>query len=143
MALHERVVNVAGLIAYENAHLRWPGVAHLRRVVDLAEPLAESPMETRLRLLLILGRLPRPLAQVPLFDERGRFLGRPDLYYPDQRLGIEYDGGTHRDSLAEDDRRQNRLVDAGYRLLRFTALDINRPDTVVTLVARQLRADSS
>jgi len=126
------------LEAHVDAHPRWPGIAQLRRVLDLAEPLAESPMETRLRLVLVLGGLPRPRAQVPLYDEGGRFLGRPDLYYPDHRLGIEYDGGTHRDSLADDDRRQNRLLDAGHRLLRFTAQDINRPDAVVGLVARQL-----
>jgi hypothetical protein len=74
-----------------------------------------------------------------LHDERGRFLGRTDLYYPAQRLGLEYDGTTHRDSLVEDNRRQNRLQAAGYHLLRFTAADINRtPDAVVALVARQL-----
>ncbi len=98
-------------------------------------------METRLRLLLVLAGLPRPHTQVPLYDDRGRFLGRPDLYYPDQRLCLEYDGGTHRDSLVEHDRRQNRLVNAGYRLLRFTAGDVQRaPDTVVTQVRAALAA---
>jgi very-short-patch-repair endonuclease len=144
MALHKRLVDLAGLRAYAAAHPRVQGVAQLRRVLDLAEPAAESPMETRLRLLLVLAGLPRPRAQVPLHDERGRFLGRPDLYYPEQRLGVEYDGATHRDSLADDNRRQNRLLDAGHRLLRFTAADINRtPDAVVAMVARQLRVDTS
>ena len=138
MALHERLVKVTELEARAAAHPRWPGTARLRRVPELAEPLAESPMETRLRLLLVLGGLPRPRAQVPLHDESGRFLGRPDLFYPDQRLAIEYDGGIHRDSLADDDRRQNRLLAAGYRLLRFTARDLDRPDAVVGLVARHL-----
>jgi len=42
------------------------------------------------------------------------------------------DSGTnHRDRLAEDNRRQNLLVGAGFRLLRFAATDIyNRPDVV-------------
>ena len=48
---------------------------------------------------------------------------------------IEYDGGTHRDSLVADNRRQNRLVNAGYRLLRFTAADVlSAPESVVSLV---------
>lgn len=99
-------------------------------------------METRLRLHLVLAGLPRPRAQAPLHDERGRFLGRPDLYYPEQRLCIEYDGATHRDSLAGDDRRLNRLLDAGCRLLRFTAADLaGSPNAVVAIVARQLRMD--
>jgi very-short-patch-repair endonuclease len=138
MALHKRLIDLAGFGASVAARAGAAGVVQLRRVIELAEPLAESPMETRLRLLLVLGGLPRPRAQMPLHGEHGRFLGRPDLCYPEQRLGIEYDGGTHRDSLADDDRRQNRLVDAGYRLLRFTAHDIDRPDDVVALVARHL-----
>ena len=60
---------------------------------------------------------------MPPADPRhqGRFLARTDLYYPDHRLTLEYDGGTHRESLVEDNRRQNRLLRAGFRLLRFTA----------------------
>jgi very-short-patch-repair endonuclease len=140
MALQRRLVKLAQLRAYAEAHPRTWGVAHLRRVLDLAEPASESAMETRLRLVLVLAGLPRPQVQVPLYDERGRFLGRPDLHYPEQRLGLEYDGATHRSSLAEDNRRQNRLQDAGYRLLRFTSVDVNRtPEEVVALVARQLR----
>jgi very-short-patch-repair endonuclease len=138
MALQRRLVELAHLREYVETHSRR-GVVHLRRAVELAEPSSESAMETRLRLLLVLAGLPRPRAQVPLHDEGGRFLGRPDLYYPEQRLGLEYDGATHRNSLVEDNRRQNRLQDAGYRLLRFTAADILRtPDAVVALVARQL-----
>src|SRR5215472_18073560 len=129
----------AGRVVPDNA--RAPqGHGALRQVIELAEPASESAMETRLRMLLVLAGLPRPEAQVPLHDERGRFVGRPDLYYPEHRLGLEYDGATHRTSLAQDNRRQNRLQDAGYRLLRFTAADINRtPDGVVALVTRQLR----
>jgi very-short-patch-repair endonuclease len=100
-------------------------------------------MESRLRMLLVLGGLPRPQAQVTLTDRRGRFLGRPDLYYPDHRLGIEYDGGIHRDHLAEDNRRQNRLISDGIRLLRFTAGDILRtPDVMLAQVKTMLRGSS-
>ena len=56
-------------------------------------------------------------------------------------LALEYDGGYHRENLTDDNRRQNRLVDAGYRLLRFTAADVlSAPDSVVTLVRRALSA---
>ena len=97
-------------------------------------------METRLRMLLVLAGLPRPQAQVPLYDHRGRLLRRPDLYYPEQRVGLEYDGGIHRDSLVEDNRRQNRLLSAGFRLLRFTAADVyNTPDAVVAQVDAALK----
>jgi len=88
-----------------------------------------------LRMLLVLSGLPRPQAQVKLHDDKGLFLGRPDLYYPTHRLALEYDGATHRTSLVEDNRRQNRLVNAGIRLLRFTAGDVlHNPESVVTQV---------
>jgi very-short-patch-repair endonuclease len=92
-------------------------------------------METRLRMLLVLNGLPRPEVQVTIRDDRGSFLGRPDLYYREHRLGLEYDGETHRASLVEDNRRQNRLLMAGIRLLRFTAADVlRRPDRVLAQV---------
>ena len=86
-------------------------------------------METRLRWLLIAVGLPRPQVQAKLS------FGRADLYYPSARLVIEYDGVNHRDRLVEDNRRQNLLQNAGFRLLRFTAADLaQRPETIVTLV---------
>jgi hypothetical protein len=140
-ALHDGLLDVSALCGWVDGHPRHRGVAFLRRVIDLAEPATESVMETRLRLLLVLAGLPRPQAQVSLYDNTGHFLGRPDLYYATQRLGIEYDGGTHRDSLVADNRRQNRLLNAGYRLLRFTAADVfSAPDSVTTLVRESLLA---
>ena len=60
-------------------------------------------------------------------------------YYPLHRLALEYDGSSHRENLTGDNRRQNRMVDAGYRLLRFTAADVlSAPYSVVALVRRAL-----
>jgi very-short-patch-repair endonuclease len=141
MALHRRLLQSDALRSWASAHPRYPGIARLRRAIELAEPATESVMETRLRLLLVMARLPRPLAQVRLYDEAGDFLGRPDVYYPLHHLAIEYDGAQHRENLTADNRRQNRLVDAGYRLLRFTAPDVlSAPDSVVALVRRALSA---
>jgi very-short-patch-repair endonuclease len=82
-----------------------------------------------------------PQVQVSLYDEQGSFLGRPDLYYPAARLGLEYDGASHRGSLPADNRRQNQLHEAGYLLLRFTATDVlNTPLAVVATVRRTLSA---
>jgi hypothetical protein len=107
---------------------------HLIERSGLAEP-AESPMETRLRWLLLKAGLPRPEVQKNLYDTNGRFVGRADLYYPAARLLIEFDGANHRERLVEDNRRQNALLGAGFRLLRFTAADLNqRPDAIVTQV---------
>jgi very-short-patch-repair endonuclease len=141
--LHAELVSMAELSRYVADHSGAKGIARLRRVLDLAEPEAESAMETRLRILLVMAGLPRPEVQVSINDERGRFLGRPDMLYRRQRLAIEYDGGNHRDRMVDDNRRQNGLVGAGYRLLRFTAADVyGAPDTVAMQVRHSLASPS-
>lgn len=136
-ALHAGRTTVDQLLAWTRLNPRRHGIRKLRRVVELAEPASESPMESRLRLALVLGGLPRPRVQVKVRDARGAVVGRIDLYYEAARLGIEYDGSTHRDSLADDDRRQNALLVAGITLLRFTSRDVYRdPQSVL----RQVRA---
>jgi len=140
-ALHKRLVTIAALTGWVATSAHQHGIKRLRTVLRYVEPKAASQMETRMRMRLVLSRLPRPEAQVPIYDGR-RFLGRLDLYYRDARLGLEYDGSTHKDSVAEDNRRQNLLLGAGVRLLRFTAGDIyNSPDVVVAQVRRELRRD--
>ena len=92
-------------------------------------------METRLRWLLLKARLPMPEVQTDLYDDAGELVGRADLYYPQAHLVIEYDGGNHRDRLVSDNRRQNSLIRAGYRMLRFTAPDVyGRPRAVANEV---------
>jgi len=134
MAIRLRRTTKPALRSYVSGVAGLPGARRLRRLIELAEP-AESPMETRLRWLLISAGLPRPEVQVDLRDGDGDFVGRADLYYRASRLVIEYDGGNHRERLVSDDRRQNLLINAGYRILRFTAADIHgRPEVVVDQV---------
>lgn len=114
-----------------------PGAALLCELAPVAAP-AESPMETRLRWHLLEAGLPRPEVQVELRDDDGQFLGRADMYYPAARLAIEYDEANHRDRLVEDNRRQNGLINAGFKLLRFAASDLNRPEVVATVVRQAL-----
>ena len=138
MALRLRKSNKDALREYVARAAGLPGVKRLRRLVELAAP-ADSPMETRLRWLLHCARLPVPEVQVKLYDTQSRFVGRADLLYRDARLVIEYDGGNHRDRLVPDDQRQNLIMNAGYRVLRFTATDIyNRPEVVVAQVRGSL-----
>ena len=132
-ALRRGLVNVSSLMAHRK----------LQRLAQSAAP-AESPMETRLRWLLLKSRLPRPEVQVDLHDADGAFVGRADLYYPQSKLVVEYDGGNHRERLIEDDRRQNLLVNAGFQVLRFTSADMaQRPEQVVDQVCRGLGRPSS
>src|SRR6266508_4822251 len=138
-AMHDRRVKLAQLTSWADANAGRRGIKKLRQVLQHVEPAAESPMESRLRMLLVLAGLPRPKVQVSIHDRWGRFVGRPDLYYPEHRLGIEYDGDVHRNTLAEDNRRQNRLLNTGVHLLRFTAGDVlGNPESVVSQVSAYL-----
>ena len=139
MALHAGIVQLPDLQKHVAANSGAKGIKRLRRAVGLADAKSESPMETRLRIYLHRGRLPRPSVQTQLSDERGNFLGRVDLYYPDRRLAMEYDGATHKDSIEADLRRQNALLTAGYHQLRFTSADLRRPDSVVAQVRHARR----
>jgi very-short-patch-repair endonuclease len=135
MALHAGLVSHTKMSEWIDSCRGRKGVAAARRVLELASRAAQSPMETRLRMLLVLRGLPHPEVQVTIRDHDGSFVGRPDLYYPDHRLGLEYDGETHRVSLVADNRRQNRLLMVGIRLLRFTSSDVMRlPQSVVAQV---------
>lgn len=134
-SLHQRRVSLAMVCGYFEERGRWPGGRRAARALELADPRAESPMESRLRVLLVEGGLPRPDVQLWVGDRR------LDLAYRQARLGIEYDGDGHRERLADDNRRQNWLLAQGYVLLRFTAADVyQRPAAVVAQVAQQLAA---
>ena len=142
-ALYRRLVTPHELREYVGRTSGVRGLPQARRFIELVEPDVESPMESRLRMILVLGGLPRPEVQVELRDGRGSFLARPDLLYSAARLAIEYDGTTHRDNLVADDRRQNRLQRAGYQLLRYTSPDVfNRSREILEEVRAQLRARS-
>jgi very-short-patch-repair endonuclease len=136
MFLHAGIVDLRALTHYVDNNAGTKGIKRLRRAVAVAESRSESPMETRLRLALLKGRLPRPCVQVDLCDASGRFLGRVDLYYPDVRLVIEFDGQDHKERLAADLKRQNALLNAGYRVLRFTASDFRAPDAIAAQVSQ-------
>ncbi len=117
------------------------GSARARAVLPLADPRAESPMESVLRWLLHVARLPRPELQVDIRDGSG-FVGRADMAWPDRRVLVEFDGDLHRgrDVFVQDLRRQNRLVAAGWTVLRFTSADVlGRPDDVVAAIRAALR----
>src|ERR1700687_2900917 len=110
--LHARLGVIADLRSDAAKQSGAKGIARLRRVFDLAEPEAASPMETRLRMILMLAGLPRPEVQGSIHDDQGHPLGRPDLLYRVQRLAIEFDGGNHRERLVDENVRQRGLVRA-------------------------------
>ena len=48
-----------------------------------------TPLETVIWDMYAGSPVKRPELQVPIFDERGKFVARADFLYPDERLVIE------------------------------------------------------
>lgn len=71
------------------------GLVQLRSVLNLVDGGAESPQETRTRLLLLAAGFPRPNTQIVECDEYGYFIGRMDMGWRRWKVGIEYDGPQH------------------------------------------------
>ena len=86
------------------AQARGPGSTRARAAANLADGLAESPPETRLRLLIGLSPLPPPVAQFRVVHEN-RFCARVDFAWPDRKVALEYDGLWHAETdQSEKDR---------------------------------------
>ena len=117
------------------------GAARARSAAALADGRAESPQESRLRVVLASAGL----AAVPQFVVRaagGAFVARVDLAFPDARVAVEYDGVWHAEpgQFAKDRRRLNALVAAGWTVLHVTAADLRDPRTLVDRVKALLKA---
>jgi hypothetical protein len=106
------------------------GVVQLRTLAPLADPRAESPPESILRLHWIDASLPAPDLQVwvPSGDDR-RF--RIDLGREDLRYGVEYDGRAYHgeDRTAHDLARRSWLEEQEDWLIDvFVAEDLFAPN---------------
>jgi hypothetical protein len=136
------VAGLADLAAVRAAATDLPkgrGSKLARDVSRLADGLAESPQETRLRLVMARAGLPPPVAQFRVFDDEG-FVARVDFAYPDRRIAIEYDGLWHGEpgQFAKDRRRLNRLTAAGWRVIFVTAADLRNPERLVARLVAEL-----
>jgi hypothetical protein len=139
--LQQRKVYLDRLVFCFADHPGWLGHPLADIALGLAEPLAESPMETRLRLLAVDAGLPRPVAQYKIMRGK-RFVARVDYAYPEYKIALEYDGDHHRDrtTFRFDMERQNELHVMGWTVLRFNADDVlRRPEQTAAMIRAVLK----
>ena len=128
-----------------DAAAQWTGRGSrvARRAASLARKGVDSPMESRLRLLIVLAGLPEPEVNHVMRDEVGTVTMRFDLWYPARNLLIEYDGRQHADDDAQwkrDIQRREMLDRLGLRLLVVLKDGIyERPGETLDRVASTLR----
>jgi very-short-patch-repair endonuclease len=132
-ALHDGLVTKEQLTAMADRLQCWPGSPKARAAARFADGRVESVGESRLRVLMANEGLPDPELQVEIRDQSGRLVGRVDFLLA-RRLIVEFDGdqkyGTDpANAVLAEKRRENRLRELGYSLIRvdWKDLDHSRP----------------
>ncbi len=133
-ALHEQVVAERDLIRMLARAKGWPGVRRAREVFALADPRAESPLESLVRLELHDDGFPPPELQV----EIGRY--RVDMAWPAQRVILEADGRLKYsdDALWREKQREHQLTRLGYRVVRVLWSDVLQDWAATRTLLRRL-----
>ncbi|MDR7253421.1 hypothetical protein J2X46_002406 [Nocardioides sp. BE266] len=113
-----------------------------RRAARYVRAKVDSPMETRLRMLIVLAGLPEPEVNMTVRLVDGDEVRRFDLCWPEVRVVVEYDGRHHVERVeqweADLDRREE-IDDDEWRILVVVASGIYaEPERTVRRVFRLL-----
>lgn len=138
-AVLQREVARDELLAVVEACRGWRGSRTARRVVELGDPLAETPLESLARARFIEHGLPPCELQVVLGDTWDP-IGRVDHYWREHRTIAEGDGAlkyTDPEALFAEKRREDRLREAGFEVVRYTWDEVlHTPEVVVNRILR-------
>lgn len=125
--LHQQIVTKQQLKSILDTYQGFRGRKFSAQAVQLSHAATESPRESMIRVRIWECGLPAPHVQATLRNERGEFIGRADLFYPEFSLAIEYDGESKytgafgispEGAMYDEMRRQRELLAAGIRLIR-------------------------
>jgi REase_MTES_1575 len=135
---------VADVELLAERHRGARGLVQLRQALPLVDGGAESPLETRTRLVLVGGGLPRPQTQIKVLHDWGAVMARIDMGWEQWKVGVECDGAQHWLDPAQrtwDIDRLAELEARGWTIVRVSADMLrNRPDVVVARVRHALLA---
>lgn len=130
-----------GLRAAATAQFGRRGIVKVRGLIPLADGLAESPMESEARLVMLDGGLPTPVLQHVIVDARG-YLRRLDFAWPDAMVAAEYDSvvwHSSADALRRDREKLAAVQDLGWTVVPIVADDVRRrPQLLVSRIDAHL-----
>jgi len=134
-------VTCASLVKY----CRSSRARHVRRAriaATYVRDRVDSPMESRLRMLIVLSGLPEPAVNLEIRDDHGVARMRLDLSYPRWKVAVEYDGRQHVEVVQQWERdieRREDLDHGQWRLVVVTSKGIYRePERTLQRVWRAL-----
>jgi hypothetical protein len=138
----DALLNATGIkppdvVVVADRHAGARGIRRLRAALELTDGGAESPQETRVRLLLVGAGLPKPETQIE---------------FPELRIRVEWGGANGRSpsstTVQDWDNRFQRSRDierialleaAGWSVVRVSAEMLSRPEVIVERVRTRLR----
>jgi very-short-patch-repair endonuclease len=133
------LTSVAKLKAYIEKVPSIKGKAQASRALQFVSDNSASPMETILTMLLTLPYrlggygfempiLNHPIATVSFARNKAKKLYRCDLFWPKQRIALEYDSEAYhanQSQMIKDAIRRNSLTAAGITLITVTKKQVN------------------
>lgn len=116
-----------------------PGVIRARAALPHLDARSRSRPESVLRFGLVSRGLPKPAVNRAVHNERGEWLGEPDLHYEDARLAIEYNGAVHAEvsRMRGDMTRGVDVIGGGWLLVTAGPTEVfRRIDAFAGVIAR-------
>jgi hypothetical protein len=141
-AVHGGLVTADDLRAALPLHRRHRRVQQAAAMCHLVDGSSESPGESRLRVTLAMVPI-QVEPQYVVHDDDGEFVARADFRVAGTNVLIEFDGAVKyrdggADALIREKRREDRLRELGWIVVRFTWADLERPAHVIATVRRAL-----
>ena len=149
--LNQHLYDGERLAAQQALMQSWPGCQHLQLVTRLADGRSGSVAESRCRYLFWRLGLPAPELQYEVWAA-GELIGICDFVWPDAGIIVEFDGKekylkhlrpgeTPADAVFREKQREDALRRVtGWRVIRLTWADLERPQRVVAILRAALDA---
>jgi REase_MTES_1575 len=142
--MHATDLKAADVELLAERHRGARGLVQLRQALHLVDGGAESPYETKTRLVLISSGLPRPQTQIEVRNDWGAFMARIDMGWEEWKVGVEFDGAQHWTDPAQRTRDIDRLAELearGWTIIRVSADMLrHRPHVVLARTRSALLA---
>lgn len=140
-ALRQRVATMDQLSEALELFSNRAGIRTAASAVGFGNGRSESVGESRLRVLLADLGLPAPVLQAEIRDASGALVARVDFLLESWRIVIEFDGaikyaGSGADALIAEKRREDRIRDLGYEVVRVMWADLAEPAELVGRLRR-------